>query len=110
MGTIIHNAIVVTGLKGSGISSAADMARSLGLQVLGPSEAVANSFQSILVCPDGSKEGWEASDNADVKRAQFRSWLESEAGRKLDWIEVRFGPDTDEAYVLHDSMARPDNT
>lgn len=105
MGTIIHNAIVVTGTN---ISLAADMARSLGLQVLGPSESVINGYQSILVCPDGSKEGWEDSDKADALRAQFRTWLNSRKNEGMEWVEVRFGPDTEGAYVLDDSMARPD--
>lgn len=108
MGTIVHNAIVVTSNEGTRISAAADMARSLGLQVLGPSEAAGNSYQSILVCPDGSKEGIEVSNRADMKRDSFRSWLASD-GSELDWVEVRFGPDTEGAYVLHDPMERFDN-
>ncbi|GGC25420.1 hypothetical protein [Pseudoduganella buxea] len=108
MGTIVHNAIVVTSNEGTRISAAAAMARSLGLQVLGPSEAAGHSYQSILVCPDGSKERHERSDLADTKRDTFRSWLASD-GDELDWVEVRFGPDTEGAYVLHDAKGRFDN-
>lgn len=107
MGTIIHNAIVVTSSDSEEISAAAQMARSLGLQVLGPSEAAGNSHQSIPVCPDGGKEGQEGSDIADARRDQFRSWLRSPAGKPADWVEVRFGPDTDGAYVLHDATLQP---
>jgi hypothetical protein len=109
MGTIIHNAIIVSSRESDRISAAADEARSLRLQVLGPSESAMNGYQSMLVCPDGGKEGQEASNLIDTNRAMFRSWLASHAGDKLDWVEVRYGPDTEGAYVLHDSMERPDH-
>lgn len=54
-----------------GIAFAAEIVRTLGQQVFGPSEVALNSIQSMLVYADGSNEGWDASDVAERKRSQF---------------------------------------
>ncbi|MFJ3317197.1 hypothetical protein ACIPLR_17720 [Herbaspirillum huttiense] len=110
MGTIRHNAIVVTGTYAAGIGLAADQARKLGLQVLGPSEVFANGYASMLICPDGSNEGWEDSDTQDVLRSKFISWLVSHGteNKQLSWVEIRFGGDADDAIVENDSHKIPE--
>jgi hypothetical protein len=67
MGTINHDAIVITSWKPELVASAVAKATALGLQVLGPSTPVTNSFSSCLICPDGSKEGWPESNDYDAK-------------------------------------------
>jgi len=104
MGYIRHNAIVLTGWNEESISAAAEKARGLGLQVLGPSDAVINEYRSILVCPDGSKEGWAESDIACGQRLEFKLWLCTtmcyEAGSsKLEWVEVSYGSDDETAEI-----------
>lgn len=98
-----HNAIVITGSDSSLISAAAAKAEELYLQVLGPSEAVVNGFRSILICPDGSKEGWEESDIGDKRRADFKAWLNSrrfeDGSTQLHWVEVEYSSDTGNAII-----------
>ena len=62
MGYMRHDAIVVTSWKREVLDVVAAKARELGLKVLGPSAGVTNGIATFLVCPDGSKEGWEESD------------------------------------------------
>ncbi len=107
MGTIVHNAVVISGTEADGISRVAEVARTYGLEVVGPSESLANGYRTVLICPDGSKIGRERSDAADTMRDRLRSWLASD-GRKLHWVDVCFGPDTEGAYIVGDSMAPPE--
>lgn len=100
MGYIRHDAIVVTAWQTKDIEAAAEVARSFGLEVLGPSKPAVNGYQSILICPDGSKEGWRHSDDFDGKRAGFIHWLRNpEDGIWLEWCAVAFGNDDGGAEV-----------
>jgi hypothetical protein len=87
MGFIRHHAILVTGL-GLEVEEAATKAREFGLEVLGPSGLAMNGFQTLLVCPDGSKESWDTSDVFDARRGQFLAYLRP---RTLSWLEVAYG-------------------
>jgi hypothetical protein len=104
MGYMAHNAIVVTSWNEDLIQEAAREATSLGLQILGPSEEVVNGYRSILICPDGSKEGWDDSNDGDSRRESFRAWLNSkryeDGSTPLDWVEIRYGPDDNEAEIV----------
>lgn len=103
MGYIKHHAIVVTCWGEGEAQEAADCARNLGLEVIGPSAPAINAYQSILICPDGSKEGWLDSDDGNAKRAYFVSWLrENHAG---EWVEVAYGDDDGEASVVTHAWA-----
>jgi hypothetical protein len=93
MGTISHNAIVVTSGDEVWMQDAAVHARSLGCSVLGPSEPVTNGYCTLVVCPDGSKEGWGTSANGDSARDEFIDWLleERKQNNFADWVEIRYG-------------------
>lgn len=41
-------------------------------------ESVINKYWSFCVFPDGSKEGWEESDEYDKRRDLFVKWLEAQ--------------------------------
>jgi len=105
MGYIAHNAIVVTSWNSDSIEAAACFARNLGMTVLGPSAEAVNGYRSILVCPDGSKEGWQPSDEGDERRAGLREWMHSQAysdgSSPLEWVEVRYGSDDRTAAVTN---------
>ena len=109
MGYIRHNAIIVTSSKRDGLEAAANHARELGLTVIGPSEPLMNRYQTILVVPDGSNEGWAESDAGDAQRAAFRKWLEEQVYEDgsswLEWAEVAFGRDDRMAVVEHHAWA-----
>jgi hypothetical protein len=95
MGLIRHHAIIVTSWQKSKLQEAFETARQLGLTVIGPSEQSINGYQSILICPDGSKEGWPASDMGDELREAFKQWLDqqryADGSSTLSWCEVAYG-------------------
>lgn len=104
MSTHANHAIVVTAYLGGQdlLARAAVMARSYGLQVLGPSKPVVNGCSSILICPDGSKEGWKQSDLGDLGREELKDWLREEGAGYLEWVEVLYGDDIRLSVVLDD--------
>ena len=103
MGYIRHNAIVVTSWNAAMIEAAACRARNMGLTVLGPSAEAMNNYRTLLVCPDGSKEGWEESDQGDQRRITFRDWLNEQryedGSTRLHWVELAYGSDDANATV-----------
>lgn len=88
MGTINHNAIVVTGYH-EHLPEAHAIAVGFGLLVTPMGPIGTNGYQSFLVCPDGSKEYWNTSDEFNVRRKVFREWLARRY--RYDWVEVQFG-------------------
>lgn len=94
MGITRHNAIIVTSYKSSAIDRALAKARDLRMTVLGPSEPVVNGYVTMLVCPDGSNEGWGDSNLGNSKRAAFIDWMKAhefeDGSSSLDWIEVEY--------------------
>jgi len=103
MGFIRHDAIVVTSWSDADIEAA--HARALTCfeetcaEVTNITGAAMNGYRSFLVAPDGSKEGWTDSDDAEDAREDFVAWLQ-EDGPLVSYIEVRFGGDEpDEASV-----------
>lgn len=103
MGTMRHNAIVVTSWKAEAIDAAAAEARRIGLTVLGPSPAALNGYRTLLICPDGSNEGWEESNCGDELRKRFREWTRTlryeDGSSPLEWCEVTYGNDDYDAAV-----------
>ena len=107
MGYIRHNAIIVTSWNEKAIESAVEKAREIGLQILGPSNQATNGYRSILVCPDGSKEGWEESDQGDQRRAKFRDFLNGDGSTNLDWVEIAYGSDDQKASIVDHAWMMP---
>lgn len=111
MGYMRHNVIVVTSWKEEAIADAAATARRIGLQVLGPSDEVVNGYRSLLVCPDGSKEGWAESDAGDDKRKHFRRWLNEQryedGSTSLCWAEIAYGGDDENAEIIDHAWTVP---
>lgn len=103
MGYMRHDAIVVTSWKRAAIEEAAEKARALGLEVLGPSAEVTNGISTLLVCPDGSKEGWDESDAFDAKRAAYLGYLNGvryeDNSSCLSWVALAYGSDDREAAI-----------
>jgi len=94
MGWIRHHAIVVTtaGYNFPPLRAAADAVFGPGAcPIAGPG---INNHATLLVPPDGSKEGWEESDVGDKARDKFVAWLQSEAyedgSSPYSWVEVEY--------------------
>lgn len=60
---------------------------------------IANGQCTFFIAPDGSKEGWSPSDNADSARAEFVKWLKNESD--CDFVEVRFGGDDNASEIIN---------
>jgi len=103
MGYIKHDAIIVTSWDGDLLQEAAKKAQQCGLRIIGPSGEAFNGYKSMLVCPDGSKEGWTESDEGDSKRADFIEYLNSirhkDNSSPLEWVAVSYGSDDWDAKI-----------
>lgn len=100
MGYIAHNAIVVTCWSDETIEAAADYARGLGFEVAGPTADKCNGYRSILLAPDGSKEGWQTSEYGDKRRDAFVAWMKQQTDHYFEWVEVRYGNDDETATLV----------
>lgn len=102
MGYIRHDAIVATSWNEDHLRKARTKAEELGLEV---SELVAgrmNGQQAFLIAPDGSKEGWQDSDDGDAQREAWKSWMRAQEEMWVDWAHVNFGGDDDDYSTLRD--------
>lgn len=118
MGYMRHHAIVVTSCVENIIEEAHAKAEHIftnggrfipGLRgwVSPISPAATNGYRSFFVAPDGSKDGWGESSDADECRAEFISWLDEQryedGSTNLKWAEVLFGDDEGHAAIIHHS-------
>jgi hypothetical protein len=113
MGYDRHHAIVVTTFSDGYAARAFDRARELfapvGCPVSAPVLSGVNHWLTLFIGPDGSKEGWDASDAGDRARDAFVGWLEGERyedGSSLyAWVEVQYGDERRETKIVRDSDA-----
>lgn len=114
-----HNAIIVTGpMKAYGIpEKAMEEVRNevfriaelegLGQLVSGVIPGSSNCMGTFILVPDGSKEGWDASDKGDLTRDRVISYLDtlrySDGSTSFSFVEVQFGDDDLETKVVRDS-------
>jgi hypothetical protein len=104
MGYMRHHAIIVTG-HGEVIVKARTKAleierevfpRDSRIRIVSPlSEVMVNGYQSFVIYPDGSKEGWDISDYGDAIRSRWLGWTEDQRDNdgcaRFHWAEVVFG-------------------
>jgi hypothetical protein len=91
MGDVIHRAVIVTSWDSVTTQAAWEEANALNLIVTKIGATVTNGYTSFLVCPCGSKEGWDTCDDYLTKLATFIKYL-----RQTDYIEwcfVEYGSD-----------------
>jgi hypothetical protein len=104
MGYMRHHAIIMTSWKKEVIEAAAVEARRLGCETAGPVESMTNSFWSLLIAPDGSKEGWDESDAGDERRAALVRWTKTlryeDGSSPLEWAEVVYSNDDNDAELV----------
>lgn len=93
MGYIRHDAIIVTGMS-KYVAIAHSKAFNLQLETTSMETSRINGECSFLIIPDGSKEGWTDSDEAEVHRQKWIKWAK-EVQREIyfDWVWVSFGGD-----------------
>ena len=105
MGYIKHHAIVVTCWNDKHIEQAHALAVENELRPTEITPSAVNGQRSFLIPPDGSKEGWEESDNGNDRRDAWIKTMEHLADKNYcDWCEVRFGGDDYAATVERRSL------
>lgn len=90
MGDIQHHAIIVTS-DFKNVEEAREKAMEIfaGCCEVSPvSKPAINGFKSFCVFPDGSKEGWADSNEANDRRASFTLWLKEHC---YEWVLVTYG-------------------
>jgi hypothetical protein len=99
VGYIKHDTIVCTAWDAKYVAPVHEKAVQLfGDLVSEIIEGKSNGQVSFFIAPDGSKEGWDVSDDCDVLRDQFLRYLK-EANSFVDYVHVRFGGDDDNTQV-----------
>ena len=114
MGRYSHHTIVVTAMQGDDYpyaKRAHTVAKKIFKDICQVSPLMPNKFGdcSFAVFPDGSKEGWDTSNQADHARQLFVSELARRSALKwqdihhlnCDYVEIQFGGDGEpEAKII----------
>ncbi|SHU66940.1 Uncharacterised protein [Mycobacteroides abscessus subsp. abscessus] len=120
MGYIAHHALIVTisgfALKKSDKYGMPDIAAYReGLPehfrplLVGPIPTAANDNWVVAFLPDGSKEGWDTSDEGDRIRNELIDmfkWQYEDGSSPYDVVLVRFGGDDPHLVNAHDPRGR----
>lgn len=105
MGFILHHAIVVTCWNSKHIEQAHELAVSGGLNPTEITPAVVNGYRSFMIPPDGSKEGWEQSDEGDERRnVWIAAMYEMRHDNYCEWAELSYGLDDGMPKILRASL------
>jgi len=105
MGYIRHHAIVVTSY-GETTKLAQDKAKEIfGTNVSEIVNSNVNGYQSFFVAPDGSKEGWEESEQGDKDRALFIEFIEQQKYEddinSISFAELFYGDDEGDSEIVN---------
>jgi len=79
MGWIVHHAIVITTHTRELADRAYTAAAAIFPTVTPPVPSALNNYWTLLIPPDGSKEGWPASAAGDAQRVALYAWLATQA-------------------------------
>ncbi|EOR24999.1 hypothetical protein A499_06345 [Niallia nealsonii AAU1] len=98
MGYIRHNTIIVTGdnqCVPKKVTEVHEKAKELfGTLVSEIIEGKTNGYVTFMVAPDGSKEGWDMSDEYDIKRKELADFIDSKAygdgSNHIQFVDVAF--------------------
>lgn len=77
MGIINHNAIIATTWNTEVFGKVSEFTKNNNPNVFLLSDKQINGYRTIVLVPDGSKEGWPESDEFDDLRDRFIKKLES---------------------------------
>lgn len=104
MGYMRHHAIVVTSGTDRIEEAHAKALEIFGEDVTAIQRSLINGYSTFFVGPDGSKEGWEASDEGNRRRDVFVVWLDAQRyddhSSWLKWAVVQYGDDDGSARVV----------
>lgn len=104
MGYNVEHAIVVTSWEKKLLAKAHKKAEAIFPHVSEVVQHVTNGGGSFLVPPDGSKEGWDESNDGNKRRAEFVAWLDKQryedGSTSLRWVEVLYADDEHRAEIV----------
>jgi hypothetical protein len=77
-----------------------------GAQLVSPLvDSLINNFSTFFIAPDGSKEGYDASDDGDRIRKMVIELIEDEIedddSNEIRYLEVFYGDDNKEADIIN---------
>ncbi|KQL17666.1 hypothetical protein [Cytobacillus solani] len=116
MGYIRHNSFVVTGDSYPEAQRKLDLAHEKAVELFSNLvspviQGKTNGYQSFFVAPDGSKEGWDLSDEYDEKRKQLADFIDSlaygDGSNCVQFVDVGFD-ECYEAEVDRTNKKRPE--
>lgn len=89
MGTIQHDVMAITHFDWITINRIRSRAKDFfGDSVTPVVKSATNGYLTFFIGPDGSKEGWETSNEYDLKREQFIAYLKDSPAH---WVSVSYG-------------------
>ncbi len=104
MGYIVHHAIIVTSGWQKDLLKAYKKANKLFKWVSPVSPEMMNGYASFFIPPDGSKEGWQDSNDGDTNRQKFLNWLDKQryedGSTSLDYAEIQYGDEGGNDKIL----------
>jgi hypothetical protein len=112
MGYMRHHAIIVTSFNVKYAAELRDIAAGIfGDAVTDMLHAKVNGYYSFMVGPDGSKEGWQESEDGDKRRDRFIAELRAayKRGVYCKWVEVQYGDDNQITEALRSSDGDEDD-
>lgn len=98
MGYIKHHAIAVTSWDEIITKAHEEAVRIFGHLVTPIIDSGMNSYQSFFIAPDGSKEGWELSNEGDHNREEFIKFLKAEC-EYASYCEFYYGEDNGRSEI-----------
>lgn len=98
MGVENHNAVIATTWNSSEVERIKAWIETLPTDfasLFAVVPALANCKVTVVMCPDGSKEGWTLSQQGDMLRQQFIEQIKisnyGDGSSPWEWIEVGYG-------------------
>lgn len=101
MGYIRHHAMIITDCD---LERIRDIHRFATLCSLNPTsimDSTVNGYRTFFIPPDGSKEGWEPSNEGDEERKRFKQFIRKRHPY-CDWTEISYGGDDGHSQVEDD--------
>ena len=101
MGYIRHHAMIITDCDLERIKDIHRFAELCNLNPTPIMESPVNGYETFFIPPDGSKEGWEPSNEGDEERKRFKQFIRKRHPY-CDWTEISYGGDDGHSQVEDD--------
>lgn len=109
MGYMRHHAVLVTTWSKDRMADLVAFLLEEKIGHLGPHVTKVNDYHTVVIPPDGSKEGWEESDAGEEERqmviAKIKTFSHDDGSNPFDWALVRYGDDGEDDKI-EDGSAR----